>query len=505
MNWLDELKDLKFFDDEEEGLEFFPPVFTDGKSVQQTHTPKITTRERFARHGVGFRRKTQKAVKLGKPDIELNEQNRRALDLLENSNHNIFITGKAGSGKSTLLKYFRATTKKNIAVVAPTGIAAINVQGQTIHRFFKMTPQTQPHTVKRYLGKGARLYKSLAMVVIDEISMVRADVMDCVDAFLRLHGPKPGQPFGGVRLVAFGDLYQLPPVLTEKEAEFFMQKYTTPFFFSAHSFQKENITFTAVELTKVYRQSNPEFISALNAVREGDLTEQHLELFNSRVNPSEDVLHQDSHMRIWLVSTNDQAAEINGSHLERLQAKEKVYTGDIEGDFEEKDLPTALDLKVKVGAQVMLLNNDPQRRWVNGDLAKVVDLGSDYIRVMFDDRTFEDVKRHTWESYTFELDESTGKIETVVSGSFTQFPLKPAWAITIHKSQGKTYEHAVVDFGHRAFAPGQAYVALSRCRTLEGLVLKRPLRRSDVLVDAYAKEFMTLVSKLSEEKFIPKR
>lgn len=460
------------------------------------------SRETFAKYGLGFRRQTQRALVVKKPKMELNEQNRHVLNILENTNRNVFLTGKAGSGKSTLLKYFRATTRKNVAVVAPTGVAAINVQGQTVHRFFRFKPDITPDKVPKYLDRNKQLYKKLDTLIIDEISMVRADLLDCVDAFLKLHGPKPGQVFGGVQVIMIGDLYQLPPVVKDEEEEIFQGFYSSEFFFAAKCLQDTNLT--PLELTKVYRQTDQRFIDILNAIREGSVSDEQLEILNSRVDRNLDYAGDDAHVRIWLVPTKSQAAEINGWHMTHLPGESRTYQGLVDGKFEERTMPTSLELELKVGTQVMLLNNDSRGKWVNGSVAKIISLAADSIRVIFADGTFDDVERHTWDSFSHTLDPKTGKIVALSEGSFTQFPLKPAWSLTIHKAQGQTYDDVVLDFGHGTFAPGQAYVGLSRCRSLEGLILKTPLKRKHVFMDPKAHEFMYVVSELAKRGHVPR-
>ena len=468
------------------------------------HSPKVPSRrrEQLARMGVGSRRKSQRLLTLEKPHMEQTAETERALHFLEQTSRNLIITGKAGSGKSTLLKYFRATTKKNVAVVAPTGVAAINVQGQTIHRFFRFKPDITIDKIKTRLDpRDVLLYKRLDTLVIDEISMVRADLLDCVDAFLRLHGPKRGQAFGGVQIVVMGDLYQLPPVVKDEEEQIFQGLYTTQFFFSAKAIQ--HVTFVPLELTKVYRQTDEQFVDILNALREGRVEQRHLDILNSRVDPRAAVEAEESTVRVWLVPTRAQAGEINGWHMQHLPGSIKTYPGTVEGKFEERDMPTSLNLELKVGAQVMLLNNHPQGKWVNGDMAKVVALYDNAARVVFADGSFDDVRPHTWDAFRHRLDDRSGKIVAVSEGGFTQLPLKPAWAMTIHKSQGKTYDRVVIDLSRGTFAPGQAYVALSRCRSLAGLTLKVPLRPSHVFINPEVTYFMEMVSKLAKQGHVP--
>lgn len=430
-------------------------------------------------------RRRGRTFKIEKPEIELTEEIKEVLDIFENSKKNLFLTGKAGTGKSTLLRYFRATTAKQHAVVAPTGVAAINVQGQTIHSFFGFRPGITPDKVKRVSYERAKLYRKLEVLIVDEISMVRADLFDCIDHFLRLNTGKPNLPFGGVRLVVIGDLFQLPPIVTEEERGLFTGYYESPYFFSAKAYQDGG--FAMKELSKIYRQSDQEFIEILNAIREGQTKKKHLELLNRCVIDYE---LKDEPELVHLVTTNKMAQEINQSRLRALPGEEKVYTGTLAGDFGDRNLPTELEISLKVGAQVMLLNNDKQKRWVNGDIVKVLALNENGVRVEFDDGTFDDVPPYTWEMIRFEFDEEENKIVPHIAGSLTQIPMKLAWAMTIHKAQGKTFGNVFVDLGAGAFASGQVYVALSRCKTKEGLKLSAPVNLDDIQVDPMVLKYM---------------
>lgn len=425
----------------------------------------------------------KKFLELQKPIVELSEEGVQVIKLLEDSNYNIFLTGRAGTGKSTLLKYFRAHTQKNVAVLAPTGVAAVNVQGQTIHSFFKFSIGI---TVDDIHKKSSKIYKNLDTIIIDEISMVRADLLDCVDKFMRINGKDYDKPFGGVQIIVIGDLFQLPPVIARGEQFIFDEIYQSPYFFDSHCFNQSN--FCMIELNQVYRQSDKGFIEILDSLRSYKLEDKHLEEINKRASCLE--LTEDENLAIFLVSTNYMADTINIEKLEKLKGKEKKYTGFVSGDFKEKDLPTKKELVLKKGAQVMLLNNDAKKRWVNGDIGKIVDLEKTFIEVEFDDGRTEIVEKHAWEKVVFAYDDETDKIKSEVSGNFSQFPIKLAWAVTIHKGQGKTYDKVIVDFGTGTFASGQAYVALSRCRTIEGLTLKTPLERRHIITDKRVRDFM---------------
>lgn len=461
-------------------------VYASKKS--RTSTPGVIPQSTItlAKQGIGVRRTSRKFATIEKPDVEFSAQSKEILDKLENTSSNVFLTGKAGTGKSTLLKYFRATTKKNVAVLAPTGVAAINVQGQTIHSFFKFHPKTTLDLVKKRYDKDADLYKKLEVIIIDEISMVRADMLDCIDKFLRLNGPSAQKPFGGIQMLFIGDLYQLPPIVKNEDQHIFKQLYKSPFFFDSKAYP--NAGFEKKELTHVYRQNDHDFICALDNFRDGSFTEKDLKLINSRV--ISDYKKPENEFVISLVTKNIIADDINRSEMDKLSTPSKAYNGNIDGIYKDSDLPTSKQLILKEGAQVMLLNNDTHGKWVNGDIVKVIKTNTNTIRVLFDDSSFEDIGVNKWESVQFVLDEETNKIQSEVTGSFTQLPVKLAWAVTIHKGQGKTFDKVHIDFGDGTFAPGQAYVALSRCKTLDGMVLSSIVEDRHIFVDERVKEFM---------------
>jgi len=444
--------------------------------------------------------------------IEINDKFRQALDLMEHTDRHVFITGRAGTGKSTLLEYFRDTTKKQIAVLAPTGVAALNVRGQTIHSFCRFKPDITLEKVKKLpkssyrpprgvaaafgAGNGSiDIYKRFETIVIDEISMVRADLLDCVEKFLRLNGPQPKQLFGGLQIVFIGDLYQLPPVVTSAERELFHgNHYETPYFFSSRIFQNAGFAVEFVELEKIYRQTEEDFIGLLNAIRNRSATQVELDRLNFRYDP--DFIPPDGEFYITLTSTNDLAFERNREKLSRLRGRAYGYDGFIEGDFERSSLPTDERLELKVGAQVMLLTNDLKGRWVNGSIGRVAKIiqekgEDDIIQVELQSGLTVDVGPNVWELFRFGLDPDTQQIVSEPVGAFTQYPLKLAWAITIHKSQGKTFDRVVIDFGRGTFAHGQAYVALSRCTNFQGLVLKKPIRLGHIRMDWNIVRFLT--------------
>ncbi len=431
----------------------------------------------------------EKSIKL--TDIDFNPQFQRALEIMEKSARNVFITGRAGTGKSTLLSHFRKTTVKKVVILAPTGVAAVNVGGQTIHSFFRFKPDVTAAAIRSKIkDKGKNLYARLSAIVIDEISMVRADLLDCVDKFLRLNGPDGKAPFGGVQMIFIGDLYQLPPVVTSREREIFRGRYKSPYFFSAEAFAGLDMEF--IELEKVYRQSDEEFIRLLNAIRNRTATDGDLALLNQRVDLGFEPPPQDYYLT--LTSTNDLADRINEERLAKLRGRVWKASGSIAGDFGKEYLPTALELKLKKGAQIMLLNNDAYGRWINGTVGRVKGFakdeeGKEVILAELETGETEEISPYTWEIYRFMLKDGELASETI--GSFTQYPVRLAFAVTIHKSQGKTFTKVAIDVGRGTFAHGQMYVALSRCTSLEGIVLKQPIRISHVLTDWQVAKFLT--------------
>jgi len=433
-------------------------------------------------------------------NIEFNEQFKKAIDLLENTDKNIFITGKAGTGKSTLLNYFRKTTKKQIVVLAPTGVAAINVNGVTIHSFFYFKPDITIQKVKKLSKKLSKIYKNLDAIVIDEISMVRADLLDCIDIFLRLNGPKKNLPFGGIQMIFIGDLYQLPPVVTSQEKGIFKSFYKSPYFFDAKVFG--NIEMEFVELEKIYRQKDENFINILNAIRNNTITESQIKILNLRVNAK----LKNKGLEIYLTTINKKAEQINFEYLKKLNSKIYEYKAVIEGKFDKSSFPTDENLKIAKNAQVMLLFNHPEGLWINGTMGKIIDIKPqkndyDIIYVKLNNNFTIGIVPYTWQLFKYEYNEELDMIETNVIGKFIQYPLKLAWAITIHKSQGKTFDKCIIDLGSGTFAHGQTYVALSRCTSLDGISLKRPFKKSDIIMDFRVVKFITSFQyKLSENK-----
>ncbi|MDP2905943.1 MAG: AAA family ATPase, partial [Candidatus Omnitrophota bacterium] len=402
---------------------------------------------------------------------------------MEYTDECLFITGKAGTGKSTLLKYFKANTGKKIIVLAPTGVAAINVGGQTIHSFFRLPPKIiQKDTIKRLRNRS--LVENLDMVIIDEVSMVRADLMDGIDYALRLNRGRMKVPFGGAQMVFFGDLFQLSPVVEREARELLEERYSTPYFFSAQVFNDYNIR--PIELSTIYRQKDSSFMELLNRVRNKEHTEEDLETLNRNVQNDLTVSKKDD--TVILTTTNSLANTINQERLSKLPGKEITYEAVASGKFEESAYPTDAYLKLKKGAQIILLKNDPDKQWVNGTLATVAALSKDSIVVDINGETF-DVPVVKWQKIEYSYDEDEDKIKDEVVGAYEQYPIKLAWAITIHKSQGQTFEKVIIDLGHGAFTHGQLYVALSRCTCLDGIKFKRPVEHSDIIFDRRIHEF----------------
>ncbi len=424
-------------------------------------------------------------------EIDLNYEFRSILEDLENTSKNIIITGKAGTGKSTLLEYFRSVTIKNAAVLAPTGVAALNVHGQTIHSFFHFKPDITPDSVHRVSRVQSFMYKALDMIIIDEISMVRADLFDCMDRFMRINGRDASLPFGGTQVVLIGDLYQLPPVVTKEEESIFSGYYASQYFFDSHAFKA--MSFVHAELKMHYRQKDERFIAILNAIRANSATDAHIRELNDRYDPI--FKQKESDTYITLTSTNRLADQINENRLSGLFGVQHFYHGEIKGEFDRKLLPTDETLTLKQGAQVMLLNNDKEKRWVNGSIGKIASIThyetSDEISVSLIDGGTVDVEPYTWDLYHFSYDEILRKLISKKMGSFTQYPIMLAWAVTIHKSQGKTFDKVIVDVGNGTFAHGQLYVALSRCTTLDGLVLRNLVKREHIIMDRRVVDFLS--------------
>ncbi|MFK7947025.1 MAG: ATP-dependent RecD-like DNA helicase [Saprospiraceae bacterium] len=420
------------------------------------------------------------------PTITINSDFKYTLNLLEKTKQSAFLTGRAGTGKSTLLRLFRTTTKKKVVVLAPTGLAALNVNGQTIHSFFGFPPK--PISRKDIkLRRNKSLYKKIDIIVIDEVSMVRADMMDNIDFFLRLHRGNMIEPFGGVQMLFVGDLFQLPPVVASNEEAVLMQKnYESPYFFSANVFQE--LDYERIELQEVFRQEHRHFIRILDDIRTNQFDRDTLEDLNQRVIPSS-MIEDDFH--ITLSPRNALVNKINKEKLAKLTSMEFSFLASVTGNFRESAFPTDAILKLRKDAQVMFVKNDPKRKFVNGTIGKVVQISNEIIKVETNEngkRRIIDVEKVEWEIQRYTLNNS-GEIKANIVGTFKQYPLTLAWAITIHKSQGKTFSNIIVDMGRGAFAAGQTYVALSRCKTLDGIVLSRPIEPRDIFTDDRIVEF----------------
>ena len=413
--------------------------------------------------------------------LDINPKFKQALQLMKDCQNNLFITGKAGTGKSTLLQYFCQKSKHKPVVLAPTGVAALNAKGQTIHSFFNFYIDITPEKAKKLKPKKPEVYKNLKTIIIDEVSMLRADLLDCIDAFLRSRGPVKNKTFGGVQMIFIGDLHQLPPVVSSKDKQAFFSLYETEFFFSSKAF--ENFQIKIIELEKVYRQKDQFFIDILNRIRVGLASPDDIQTLNERVLP--EFKPKKGKMYIHLTGINKKADEINSEQLHSLPGKTYLSSAFISGDFGKEYFPTNQDLEFKPKAQVMMLTNDSKRRWVNGSIGVIQSISKkDEVQVLLQDTGhIVSVNQHTWEIYSFSFSQEKKVIESNLTGSFIQYPFKLAWAVTIHKSQGKTFDRVVIDTSRGIFAAGQAYVALSRCTSLEGMVLKSPVKKHHIRTD----------------------
>jgi ATP-dependent exoDNAse (exonuclease V) alpha subunit len=434
--------------------------------------------------------------------IDLNPQFVHALELMENGDGSLFITGRAGTGKSTLLQYFKKNTLQNIVILAPTGVAAVNIGGATIHSFFKFKPDITMEKAWVLGGKAKKpeLYKNLDAIVIDEISMVRADLLDCIDAFMRrVCGTM--SPFGGKRIIMFGDLYQLPPVVTRDDMDIFRSRYDSAFFFSADVISRTPLTF--IELDHIYRQTDDEFIKVLNAIRENVATTKDLALLNTRV--YEDYAPPPEEYVIHLTGTNRDAEAYNSYQLGSLEGELYVYKATSTGTFDRRTEPAPRELTLKIGAQVMMTSNDREKRFINGTVGRVEELsyenGAPVASIRFTSGKLIDVGPNSWEMFKFSYSEKSRRITTEVAGTYTQLPLILAWGITIHKSQGKTFERLAIDLP-QSFAHGQTYVALSRATSLAGIILKRPLTSRHIIMDPIVTTWLTMLRNTSSTSAI---
>lgn len=416
------------------------------------------------------------------PSFELSPEQAAVFNAIENTREHVFVTGRAGTGKSTLLNHLSWNTSKQVVISAPTGVAALNVGGQTIHSLLRLPIGVIADHELEQSPELRKLLNTIDTLVIDEVSMVNADLMDAIDRSLRQARQRKTEPFGGVQLVLFGDPFQLAPVPGDAdERAYFQHNYRSMWFFDAKVWAEADLLI--YELSTIHRQREEEFKRMLDAVRRGEVTEEIAERLNevgARPAPEDGA--------ITLATRNDTVNRINSASLARLPGTVKVSNAEIEGDFGGRSFPADEVLELKLGARVMFLKNDPDQRWVNGTIGVVRKI-TRTVFVEVDGQDHE-VDPTIWEKYKYSYSAATRKLTREVVAEFRQFPLRLAWAVTIHKSQGKTYDQVIIDLGQRSFAPGQTYVALSRVTTLSGLYLTRPLRPSDVIVDENVKRFM---------------
>ena len=445
---------------------------------------------------------SQKKQAVDADTIDLdNPELQKALQIIQFTNNSLFLTGKAGTGKSTFLRYISATTKKKHVILAPTGIAAINAGGSTLHSFFKLPFYPLVPTDKRYStrnlrstmkynGDKCKLLREVELIIIDEISMVRADIIDFIDKVLRIYNRNMREPFGGKQLLLVADIYQLEPVLKEEDRQLLQPYYASSYFFDAKVFQ--NYPLVSIELNKVYRQNDPSFISILDHIRTNQVSDNDLRYINARVGAQRgttEIPQED--FTITLSTRRDTVDWINNQGLDSLNGAPVMFLGEIKGEFPESSLPTPIELNLKVGAHVMFIKNDTQKQWVNGTLGLIIGIDEEagILYVHTEEGDDLQVQREMWENVRYHFNETEQKIEEEQIGTYVQFPVKLAWAITVHKSQGLTFRNVNIDFTGGVFAGGQAYVALSRCTSLEGITLKEPLHRNEVFVRSEVVQF----------------
>lgn len=445
--------------------------------------------------------KPQENIDLNNPEL------RQALRIIQDTRRSLFLTGKAGTGKSTFLRYIAKTTKKKNIILAPTGLAAINAGGSTLHSFFKLPfypllPEDSNLDYKnirgflKYNQAKIKLINEIELIIIDEISMVRSDIIDFVDKILRVYCHNRHEPFGGKQILFVGDVYQLEPVLREEDSKLLEPFYKSKFFFDAKIFDEFQLV--CIELKKVYRQTEQKFVNILDNIRTAQVTTTDLKELNKRVGAE---LEKNNNLSITLSAHRDTVDFLNNEHLKRIPSEQLSFIGTVNGEFPESSLPAPLKLDLKVGAQVLFVKNDPEKRWVNGTLGQVISMSLEtnenpIICIHTDKGEDVEVYPEKWSNIKYTFNSEEKKIEAKEIGSFQQYPLRLAWAITVHKSQGLTFSQVKIDFTGGVFAAGQTYVALSRCRSLEGLSLKSPILQQDIFVRPavlnFAKKFNSM-------------